>query len=389
LTILLITVFVFVLYLVYERAVLDRLRKSIPLVITVTGTRGKSTVVRLLASILRESGRVVLAKSTGSQAQYVLPDGTVEDVARRGLVSILEQKKALKKAVILKADCLVAEIMSIRPENHRVESQRILKPNMVILTNVRKDHTDAMGEREEDIARVLNLDFPKGAAVYVSQDSQQYIDEEIVQTRSLQLRVVPRTSMLSPADRKSPLPRNEFSENLDLVAAVARGLNIEDAIIVRGIQNATHDIGRFTIWSLQLKGKKIFAVNAFAANDPDSTLKVLAKTHELLAGKPRVFTGLLNLRADRPERTLQWIEALNSGVAKEFSHLYVLGGHANVVKRRIDKTLSVALKSPDTVTQTIVEHMEEDEVLFGFGNIRGAGEQLVEYWRREGKEYGI
>jgi hypothetical protein len=33
--------------------------------------------------------------------------------------------------------------------------------------------------------------------------------------------------------------------------------------------------------------------------------------------------------------------------------------------------------------------MEEDEVLFGFGNIRGAGEQLVEYWRREGKEYGI
>jgi poly-gamma-glutamate synthase PgsB/CapB len=389
LTILLITVFVFVLYLVYERVVLDRLRKSIPLVITVTGTRGKSTVVRLLASILRENGGVVLAKSTGSQAQYVLPDGTVEDVARRGLVSILEQKKALKKAVILKADCLVAEIMSIRPENHLVESQRILKPNMVILTNVRKDHTDAMGEREDDIARVLNLDFPKGAAVYVSQDSQQYIDEEIVQTRSLQLRVVPRTSMLSPADPKSPLPRNEFSENLDLVAAVARGLNIEDAVIVRGIQNAIHDIGRFTIWSLQLNGKKIFAVNAFAANDPDSTLKVLAKTHELLAGKPRAFTGLLNLRADRPERTLQWIEALNSGVAKEFSQLYVLGGHANVVKRKIDKTLTVASKSPDTVTQTIAEHMEEDEVLFGFGNIRGAGEQLVEYWRREGKEYGI
>ncbi len=388
-TILLITVFVFVLYLVYERVVLDRLRKSIPLVITVTGTRGKSTVVRLLASILRENGGVVLAKSTGSQAQYVLPDGTVEDVARRGLVSILEQKKALKKAVILKADCLVAEIMSIRPENHLVESQRILKPNMVILTNVRKDHTDAMGEREDDIARVLNLDFPKGAAVYVSQDSQQYIDEEIVQTRSLQLRVVPRTSMLSPADPKSPLPRNEFSENLDLVAAVARGLNIEDAVIVRGIQNAIHDIGRFTIWSLQLNGKKIFAVNAFAANDPDSTLKVLAKTHELLAGKPRAFTGLLNLRADRPERTLQWIEALNSGVAKEFSQLYVLGGHANVVKRKIDKTLTVASKSPDTVTQTIAEHMEEDEVLFGFGNIRGAGEQLVEYWRREGKEYGI
>ena len=126
LTILLITISVFVLYLVYERAVLDRLRKSIPLVITVTGTRGKSTVVGQLASILRESGRVVRAKSTGSQAQFVLPDGTVERVARRGMVSILEQKKALKKAVTLKADSLVVEIMSIRPENHFIESQRIL-----------------------------------------------------------------------------------------------------------------------------------------------------------------------------------------------------------------------------------------------------------------------
>ena len=389
LTILLITLSVFVLYLVYERVILDRLRKSIPLVIGVTGTRGKSTVVRLLASILRESGKMVLAKSTGSQAQYILPDGTVESVARRGVVSILEQKKALKKATVLKVDCLVVEIMSIRPENHFIESQRILKPNVVVLTNVRRDHTEAMGEREEDIAKVLQLDFPEGAEVYVPQEHRKYLDPKTFPARSLHLTAVPRTPVLSPTDPDSSLLRNEFSENLDLVAAVARRFGIDDAVIIRGIRNAIHDLGRLKIWTLQLGGKRIFAVNAFAANDPDSTARVLEKAHEILSGKARVYTGLLNLRTDRPDRTVQWIDALNSGMTKEFTQLYVLGGHANVVKRKIDTTRTLASKSPDTTTRMIVDEMEEDGVIFGFGNIGGAGQRLVEYWQREGTEYGI
>jgi poly-gamma-glutamate synthase PgsB/CapB len=389
LTILVVTLSVFVLYLIYERVVLNQLRKSIPLVITVTGTRGKSTVTRILASIFRESGKVVLAKSTGSQAQYVLPDGTVERVARRGIVSILEQKKVLKKAVMLKADCLVVEIMSIRPENHVVESQRILKPNIVVFTNVRRDHTEAMGGREEDIANVLQLDFTEGAEVYVPQEHEKHLDPKIFQTRSLHLNLVPRTQVISPADPDSALLRNEFSENLDLVTAVARRFGIDDEVIIRGIRNAIHDIGRLKIWALQLGGKRIFAVNAFAANDPDSTIKVLEKAREILSGKAGVYTGLLNLRADRPDRTVQWIDALNSGMAKEFAKLYVLGGHTNVLIRKVDSTQTLASKSPDIITQMIMEGMEEGGVIFGFGNIGGAGERLIEYWQREGTEYGI
>jgi poly-gamma-glutamate synthase PgsB/CapB len=387
--VLIITLSVLILYLMYERAVLDRLRRSIPFVITVTGTRGKSTVVRMLASILRESGRVVLAKSTGSQAQFVLPDGTVEDVSRRGMVSILEQKKALRKAVALRADCLVVEIMSIRPECHLVESQRILKPNIVVLTNVRRDHTDAMGERKEDIARILHLDFPEGAQVFVPERDQGYLDSKIFHKRSLRLTVVPPTPVLSPTDPKSTGSKNEFAENLDLAAAVAKSLTVDGTVIIRGIQKAKYDIGRFKIWSLQLNGRRIFVVNAFAANDPDSTMKVLKKTHEILAGEARFYAGLLNLRSDRPDRTVQWIDMLNSGMSKEFSQLYVMGGHANVVRRKVDTAHILSSEPPDTLTQRIAEGMAEDDVIFGFGNIVGAGERLVECWQREGKEYGI
>ena len=76
-------------------------------------------------------------------------------------------------------------------------------------------------------------------------------------------------------------------------------------------------------------------------------------------------------------------------MSREFTRLYVLGGHANVVKRKVDTTLAMASKSPDTVTRIIADRMEEDGVIFGFGNIGGSGERLVEYWQREGKEYGI
>jgi poly-gamma-glutamate synthase PgsB/CapB len=388
-TILLGTLAVFLVSLVYERVSVDRLRKSIPLVIAVTGTRGKSTVVRLLASILRESGRTVLAKSTGSQAQYVLPDGTAENISRRGIVSVLEQKNTLQKATRLRVDCLVVEIMSIRPENHFVESHRLLKPDIVLLTNVRRDHTEAMGEREEEIAEVLQHDFVPGARVFVPHGYEKYVDTGTIQTNSLQLSVVSGGKVGSSTETSSVQSQHEFSENLDLVTFVARSLNVDDAVIERGIQNTVYDIGRFRIWTVELSGKRVFAVNAFAANDPESTMMVLKKTRENLGITSARITGLLSLRADRPDRTEQWITALGSGMSEEFSRLFVLGGHAHAVRRKIKSMQVLETKSPEVVTQLIADAIEKDGIIFGFGNIGGAGEGLIEYWQREGKEYGV
>ena len=97
-TALLITLIIFILYLVFERIAHERRIASVPLRIAVTGTRGKSSVVRMLASVLRESGMSVAAKTTGSQARIVLPDGSEEDIRRRGIPSVIEQKSLVKKA---------------------------------------------------------------------------------------------------------------------------------------------------------------------------------------------------------------------------------------------------------------------------------------------------
>ena len=58
-----------------ERLALHRSLLRIPIRVVVNGTRGKSTVVRLLAAALDEAGIPALGRSTGSAAELVLPDG--------------------------------------------------------------------------------------------------------------------------------------------------------------------------------------------------------------------------------------------------------------------------------------------------------------------------
>ncbi|MFQ6109906.1 MAG: poly-gamma-glutamate synthase PgsB, partial [Candidatus Aminicenantales bacterium] len=77
-----------------------------------------------------------------------------------------------------------------------------------------------------------------------------------------------------------------------------------------------------------------YLVSAFAANDPESTRHVLSllKEKKIFDGKRSI--GLLNLRADRGDRTLQWLEALRKGFFPHFHKLVLVGEHASVLKRK-------------------------------------------------------
>jgi gamma-polyglutamate synthase len=239
--------------LAVERVRLDRARAGVPLRIVVTGTRGKTTVARLLASVLREDGRTVLAKTTGSEPCLVLPDGIIERIRRRGPASILEQKALLHRAVRLGANVLVAEVMSIHAENHEVEGQRILVPHLVLATNFLVDHTEAQGGTPEEVGRVLALAVPKGATVLVPGGACPASFLSAVTGGGAEISEVPAgTGTLPSADRGTPIGAQvlpTFAENLDLVVAAARRLGVGDDAIRRGIASARHDVGALGIWN--------------------------------------------------------------------------------------------------------------------------------------------
>ena len=81
--------------------------RRVPIRIHVNGTRGKSSVTRLIAAGLRESGRTVVGKTTGTLARVILPNGDEKAVFRPSGANVLEQKRIVALAAANRADVLV------------------------------------------------------------------------------------------------------------------------------------------------------------------------------------------------------------------------------------------------------------------------------------------
>ena len=379
-------------FLMLERFRLDRCRNTIALRISVTGTRGKSSVTRMLASVLREDGRRVLAKTTGSEAAYILPDGSERKIHRRGRPSIMEQKRLIQMGAAMGVDTVVAEIMSIHPENHIVETHQLLQPHMVLVTNFRVDHTSAMGTTPDEMAQVMALDVAEGAKVFVPQLEclpafRRAVENRQNPTNRAVIDIPPDTGKESVGENTLS---GEFSENLDLVCAVAKSLDVGSETIRDGIEQTRRDIGALAVWRYRPAGDEgsYLLVNAFAANDPASTMIVYDKVLTLLGTDPSTCIGLMNLRHDRGDRTLQWTEALADGWLGRFKRLYLCGRHAQAVKRRLQRLDGASrievLRSgrPAAMTQVVVSEIRETGgVVFGFGNIGEVGQTLLDHWR--------
>src|SRR5690349_10417614 len=84
-----VAVCVAILALLATLAAMHRRRlATIQIRIHVTGTRGKSATVRLIAAAFRASGHRVVAKTTGTDPRLLLPDGTERPVRRWGAATI-------------------------------------------------------------------------------------------------------------------------------------------------------------------------------------------------------------------------------------------------------------------------------------------------------------
>ena len=67
--------------------------------IHVNGIRGKSTVTRIIAGLLREGGFVTIAKSTGTRQRSSIVTGVDEPINRKAAPTILEQIEITKQYV--------------------------------------------------------------------------------------------------------------------------------------------------------------------------------------------------------------------------------------------------------------------------------------------------
>ncbi|MBE3111258.1 MAG: poly-gamma-glutamate synthase PgsB, partial [Acidobacteria bacterium] len=354
---------------------------------------------------LRESGARVLAKTTGSKPVLIFPDGSEREILRAGPASIREQVRLIRMAAATGADTLVSEMMSVGAECLAAESRRILRPGTLALTNVRFDHLDEMGRRKDDIARSLASAFPERADIFIPKEEIYPVFEEAAARTASRLHPVAPLAPVAGPGASPRLSFGEFEPNARLALAVLASLGVERKTAERGVAAASPDFGSLRAWRGRFGDppRPAVCVSAFAANDPESSAAALSKigrefpSHHRDAGgnsphASRRWVGLLSLREDRGDRTLQWVRSAHEGFFRDFARVVLIGPPARAALRRIRKSplpggtvFSVDDgSSPQVLMDRVVPAAPGEPVIIGLGNIVGPGERLVRLWEEKG-----
>jgi len=122
---------------------------QIPLRIIVEGTRGKSSTVRILEEMMRGLGKKTFAKVTGEETPLLIYNGVVIPLYRKNQ-SVLLDYETIPTILNFDIDAVVIENQAITPYTMRYLHQ-ILKPQHVIIPNIRVDHTETLGSDLEEI----------------------------------------------------------------------------------------------------------------------------------------------------------------------------------------------------------------------------------------------
>ena len=365
-----------------HRRRLNQIRRRIH----VNGTRGKSSVTRLIAAGLRSGGIPTCAKTTGTLARFIGSDGSEWPVFRPARTNIIEQVRIIKAAVANESEALVIECMALQPYLQWLSEARLVRATHGVITNARADHLDVMGPGEEDVALALCGMVPVGGKLYTAEQRQLKILEEAARDRGAEL--IPVTQEDVDAITEADLggfSYIEHAENLALALRLCADLGVERARALEGMWAASPDPGVMEDYRLDFFGRRLVFVNAFAANDPESTELLWRMAHERY---PEINHRLIviNCRADRVDRSLQLGAAMPSwpGIAR-----VVLMGTGTHVFARAAVTAgldpaAIAHAGSSTVEQifeAIVEVSGREALIMGVGNIGGQGMDLARYFK--------
>jgi len=371
-------------YGIHESRRHNRTLRRIPIRVHVNGTRGKSSVTRLIAGGLRAGGIRTFAKTTGTMARMIYPDDSEVDVYRVGRPNIIEQIRIVRRAVEVDAEALVIECMAVSPDLQPVTELRLIQSTVGVITNVRADHLDVLGPTVEDAARALALTLPLGGPAFTTERKRWGILQDEARRRHAALHLVDGADI---ADGElEGFSYIEHAENVALALAVCAHFGVERSTALRGMHAARPDPGVLHRYFLHVGGKEIQFVNAFAANDPDSTRIIWRRLgHDrAMPGVERIV--LANCRNDRPQRSGQIAELVARDLPSE--HVVLSGEGTALVAIRAaahglprERLSDLGGMRPEGVYERVLDLIERRGVVFGIGNIVGLGEEIVLHFK--------
>lgn len=349
-----------------------RLRK-IPVRILVNGTRGKTTVTRLIASICREHGWTTYAKTTGSQAKMILPSGEeIEYRSPKKPVSILEQISFVRKAAAGKANVIVVECMAVSEENQRLMARHLIVPTVVVMTNAWVDHVDQIGTTELETVETLSKSVPK-AATLISDDERF----DVYTNR----RVAPVTKEL-PDDYLELFPYTMFETNVHLALETANLLGIDRKLALDAMLKTNPDLGMDGPYLMN----DMLIINGFAANDLNSAVMLIERGLEAFGRAGEGFITLYNHREDREFR-LPVFATLCKFFGGRCQGIYIIGDNREKARRFFaDHTQIDAKALEESAISWVEKNNKQRQTIVCLGNIKNEALELIAWLASQEQE---
>lgn len=299
----------------------------------VNGTRGKSSVTRLMAGVLREGGFVTVAKTTGSAARVIDPKGEEIAIRRRGAATINEQVEVVRDYVSPDVDALVIECMAVRPDYQGYSQDHMVRSDITVITNVRQDHQEEMGETLEEIADSMSLTIPWGGVLITAEDRAWLRDR-------LHRNAARRSCAFVYADPAAVSDEDlegfdyvQYKENVAVGLALGELLGLDRRTALEGMWNAAPDVGAIRLRSYDVRGKQVLWVPMFAANDRESVVRTFEMLEPHFAGSTVI--GILNNRPDRGRRAELFGRLVPESLGGHLDHVITFGCHEDPVTRML------------------------------------------------------
>lgn len=375
---------VLILFGFLEKKRNDRNLARFLITVNVNGIRGKSTATRLITSMLWEAGYRAVGKTTGTAARMMYWDSDEEEevIRRPHGVTISEQIKVIDKAAKCGANALVCECMAVRPEYQVVYQHKIIHANLTVITNVLEDHLDEMGPTTEQIAWAFADTIPYNGSVVIPADDQ-YKDYFYRIARERNTKVFEADDSRISPEFLAKFDYELFPRNCSVTLAAAEALGIDEETAMRGMLKAHADPGALRIYQLRHGEDEFVLANAFAANEPSSSLDIYNIVHERYGSYADNPIILMNCRPDRVDRTKQFVmdffplipnaTLIGMGQSTGFIRTAYRRGKLKNIAEYIDLDRVPVENVLETVTP-----MLHNRVIICVGNIHGFGEPMLE-----------
>tara|TARA_B100000989_G_scaffold290793_1_gene264382 strand:- start:638 stop:1822 length:1185 start_codon:yes stop_codon:yes gene_type:complete len=361
----------------------------IPLRIHINGTRGKSSVTRLVAAGLREGGLRTFAKTTGTAPRVIDSEGKDRIIHRLRLPSIGEQVRLLSYFSVQKPDAVVIECMAVQPQYQWIAEHKMVKSHIGVITNVRPDHLDEMGPTDEDVAHSLCNTVPVNSILITAEDQKPDILSEVAKQNGTRF-IKSDTSSI----KKHELDGFNYMEhpaNIAVALDVCKEAGVNRSTALKGMHKVQPDSGALVAWNLDVNNKNVRFVNGMAANDPVSTLQIWNFIIERFVTDKETTCVFFNSRDDRPVRTRQMIELTFEKIKPDY--FFVRGDKVKKIIDTFGKTSPktsveiIGLEKPLENVISNLKNLPNNSLVYGIGNQVGDGQKILEKIARL-KHYG-